>query len=393
MRLISDGVVDREGVEGLARRVGYTPRHLSRMLTAELGAGPLALARAKRAQTARVLIETTDLSYADVAFASGFSSVRQFNETVREVYAATPTELRGRRGGQAGRGVVTVRLAVRTPFAGTPLLDFLATRAVPGVETAGPGWYARTLALPHGSGTVRLDVPDVLEPGQTAFVSATLTLEDLRDTTAATERARRLVDADCDPMAVADAFAGDPVVGPLVRRHPGLRVPGHVDGNELAVRAVLGQQVSVAGARTAAARLTERFGRPVRAARRGPHPPVPRRRDARRARPGGPADAAVPRPGADRAVRRTGRRRRSPSTAARTATTYAPGCSRSPASGRGPPTTSRSARSATPTSSCRPTSAPGTRSPRSGTTRRAPPSWPNDGDPGAPTRRCTSGRP
>ena len=100
-------------------------------------------------------------------------------------------------------------------------------------------------------------------PGQTAFVRATLTLEDLRDTTAATERARRLVDADCDPLAVADAFAGDPIVGPLARRHPGLRVPGHVDGNELAVRAVLGQQVSVAGARTAAARLAERFGRPV----------------------------------------------------------------------------------------------------------------------------------
>ena len=263
MRLISDGVVDREGVEGLARRVGYTPRHLSRMLTAELGAGPLALARAKRAQTARVLIETTDLSYADVAFAAGFSSVRQFNETVREVYAATPTALRGRRGGQAGRGVVTVRLAVRTPFAGAPLLDFLATRAIPGVETAGPGWYARTLALPHGSGTVRLDVPDELAPGQTAFVRATLTLEDLRDTTSATERARRLLDADCDPLAVADAFVGDPVVGPLARRHPGLRVPGHVDGNELAVRAVLGQQVSVAGARTAATRLTERFGRPI----------------------------------------------------------------------------------------------------------------------------------
>ncbi len=261
MRLISDGVVDREGVEGLARRVGYTPRHLSRMLTAELGAGPLALARAKRAQTARVLIETTDLSYADVAFAAGFASVRQFNETVREVYAATPTDLRGRRGGQGGRGVVTVRLAVRTPFAGTPLLDFLATRAIPGVETAGVGWYARTLALPHGTGTVRLDVPDVVEPGQTAFVRATLTLEDLRDTTSATERARRLLDADCDPLAVADAFAGDPIVGPLARRHPGLRVPGHVDGNELAVRAVLGQQVSVAGARTAAARLTERYGR------------------------------------------------------------------------------------------------------------------------------------
>jgi AraC family transcriptional regulator, regulatory protein of adaptative response / DNA-3-methyladenine glycosylase II len=263
MRLIADGVVDREGVDGLAQRVGYTPRHLSRVLTAELGAGPLALARARRAQTARVLIETTDLSYADVAFASGFSSVRQFNETVREVYAATPTELRGRRGGQAGHGVVTVRLAVRTPFAGTPLLDFLATRAVPGLETAGPGWYARTLALPHGTGTVRLDVPDVPETGPTAFVRATLTLEDLRDTSAATERARRLLDADCDPVTVADAFVGDPVIGPRVRALPGVRVPGHVDGNEIAVRAVLGQQVSVAGARTAAARLTERFGRPV----------------------------------------------------------------------------------------------------------------------------------
>jgi AraC family transcriptional regulator of adaptative response / DNA-3-methyladenine glycosylase II len=263
MRLISDGVVDREGVEGLAHRVGYTPRHLSRILTTELGAGPLALARAKRAQTARVLIETTELSFSDVAFAAGFASVRQFNETVREVYAATPTALRGRRGRQAGQGMVTVRLAVRTPFAGTPLLDFLAMRAVPGVEAAGPGWYARTLALPHGTGTVRLDVPDVPETGQTAFVRATLSLEDLRDTTAATERARRLLDADCDPVAVADEFAGDPVIGPLVRGLPGLRVPGHVDGNEIAVRAVLGQQVSVAGARTAAARLTERYGRQV----------------------------------------------------------------------------------------------------------------------------------
>ena len=118
MRLIADGVVDREGVEGLAHRVGYTPRHLSRLLTAELGAGPLALARARRAQTARVLIETTDLGFADVAFAAGFASVRQFNETVREVYAGSPSDLRGRRGGVASPGAVTMRLAVRTPFAG-----------------------------------------------------------------------------------------------------------------------------------------------------------------------------------------------------------------------------------------------------------------------------------
>ncbi len=137
MRLIADGVVDREGVDGLAARVGYTPRHLTRLLTAELGAGPLALARARRAQTARVLIETTELTYADVAFASGFSSVRQFNDTIREVYASSPTELRGRRGGRPATGTVTMRLAVRTPFAGRALLDFLATRAVPGVEAGG----------------------------------------------------------------------------------------------------------------------------------------------------------------------------------------------------------------------------------------------------------------
>lgn len=267
MRLIADGTVDREGVPGLAAHVGYTPRHLTRLLTAELGAGPLALARARRAQTARVLIETTGLGYADIAFAAGFASVRQFNDTIREVYAATPTDLRGRRGGARTTGSVTMRLAVRTPYAGSALLGFLATRAIPGVEASGRskgrGWYARTLALPHGSGTVRLEVPDVEEPGDTAFATATFALEDLRDTGAAVERVRRMLDADCDPVAVGDAFAGDPVLGALVRRTPGLRVPGHVDGNELAVRAVLGQQVSVAGARTVAARLTAAHGRPL----------------------------------------------------------------------------------------------------------------------------------
>jgi AraC family transcriptional regulator of adaptative response / DNA-3-methyladenine glycosylase II len=263
MRLIADGVVDREGVEGLAEHVGYTPRHLTRILTCELGAGPLALARARRAQTARVLIETTDLTYADIAFAAGFSSVRQFNVTIREVYAATPTELRGRRGGRPATGTVTMRLAVRTPYAGRALLDFLAHHLVPGVETAGPGWYARTLDLPHGPGTVRLDIADALEPGTTAFVSATFALTDLRDTSAAVERARRLVDADCDPLAVADHFAGDPVIGPLARATPGLRVPGQVDGDEVAVRTVIGQQVSVAGACTVTGRLVAEHGRPV----------------------------------------------------------------------------------------------------------------------------------
>lgn len=260
MRLIADGVVDREGVEGLATRLGYTSRHLTRLLSRELGAGPLALARARRAQTARVLIETTSMTLSDVAFAAGFSSIRQFNDTVQQVYAASPTQLRGGRAGAGAPGVLALRLAVRTPFAGARLLDFLAFHLVPGVEVAGPGRYARTLDLPHGPGTVRLELVDVPTVGETALVAARFALEDLRDTSAAVERVRRLLDADCDPVAVDDHLAEDPVIGALVRAAPGLRVPGQVDGDETAVRTVVGQQVSVAAARTVAGRLVAAHG-------------------------------------------------------------------------------------------------------------------------------------
>ncbi|MEZ5193286.1 MAG: Ada metal-binding domain-containing protein [Nocardioides sp.] len=297
MRLIADGVVDREGVPGLARRVGYTPRHLGRLLTAQLGAGPLALARARRAQTARVLIETTDLSYADIAFAAGFASVRQFNDTVREVYAASPTELRGRRGGAMPGGTVELRLAVRTPFAGGALLGFLAARAVPGVESVTGEEYARTLDLPHGPGLVRVRLRDLTEPGTTAFVRAAFTLTDPRDTAAALERVRRLLDADCDPVAVGDAFAGDRVLGPLVRRWPGLRVAGQVDGPEVAVRAVVGQQVSVAAARTVLGRLVAAYGAPFTGPVDG-HPSLPRPSRLASVAPRVAAHAARPRSGA-----------------------------------------------------------------------------------------------
>ncbi len=261
MRLIADGVVDREGVPGLATRVGYTSRHLSRLLTTELGAGPLALARARRAQTARILIETTELGFADVAFASGFASVRQFNETVREVYASSPTELRGRRGSHATTaGQIEMRLPVRAPFAGEHLLAFLALRAVPGVERVTDGWYARTVLLPHGAGTLRLALGRTARAGDAAYVRCVLRLTDLRDLAAAVERSRRLLDADCDPVAVDDELSHDRLLAPLVARLPGLRVPGHVDGTEVAVRAVLGQQISVAGARTLATRLVQEYG-------------------------------------------------------------------------------------------------------------------------------------
>jgi AraC family transcriptional regulator of adaptative response / DNA-3-methyladenine glycosylase II len=156
-----------------------------------------------------------------------------------------------------------MRLAVRTPFAGRRLLDFLAFHLVPGVEVAGPGWYARTLDLPHGPGTVRLELADTVVAGETAFVTAQFSLHDLRDTAAAVERVRRLLDADCDPVAVDDHLADDPVIGRLVRGTPGLRVPGQVDGDETAVRTVIGQQVSVTGARTVAGRIVARHGRPI----------------------------------------------------------------------------------------------------------------------------------
>ncbi|HEV8056229.1 MAG TPA: AlkA N-terminal domain-containing protein [Nocardioidaceae bacterium] len=259
MRLINDGVVERDGVGGLAARLGFSSRHLNRVLVQEVGAGPLALARSRRAQTARILIETTEMPFADAAFAAGFSSIRQFNDTVREVYAATPSQLRassprGHAHDPAGR--LEIRLAVRQPFDGEALLGFLSVRAVPGVEQVVDRSYRRTLRLPHGIGVVSLT------PGQQA-VRCTLELTDLRDVTAAVERCRRLLDLDADPEAVDGRLGTDDVLAPLVARRPGLRVPGHVDGAELTVRAVLGQQISVAAACTLVSRLVLRHGDPL----------------------------------------------------------------------------------------------------------------------------------
>lgn len=256
MRLINDGVVERSGVPGLAARLGYSERQLNRLLTAELGAGPLALARARRAQTARILVETTGMPLADVAFAAGFASVRQFNDTMRETYAVAPSALRARRRPTAANGDVEVRLAAREPFDGDALLDFLAPRCVPGVEEVADGTYRRTLRLPHGPGVVALTP-------RADSVRCALRLTSLADLPVAVERSRRLFDLDADPAAVLDVLGDDPVVGPLVRKRPGLRVPGHVDGAEVAVRAVLGQQVSVAGARTLAGRLAAAYGDPL----------------------------------------------------------------------------------------------------------------------------------
>jgi AraC family transcriptional regulator of adaptative response / DNA-3-methyladenine glycosylase II len=249
MRLIRDGVVDRDGVPGLAVRLGYTERHLHRMLTAELGAGPLALARAQRAQTARVLIETTTLGLAEVAYAAGFGSVRQFNDTILQVYALAPSVLRAQRRVTAtGAGTINLRLAYRAPLHGPSLLEFLAKRALPGVEEVSGRTYRRALRLPHGDATVELRPQD-------RWVAATLRLEDVRDLAPAVSRCRSLFDLDADPAAVDATLGDDPAFAAAVRDEPGVRVPRSVDGFEMAVRAIIGQQVSVTSARTTLTRM------------------------------------------------------------------------------------------------------------------------------------------
>lgn len=259
MRLIADGIVDREGVPGLAARLGYSTRQTERQLLAELGAGPLALARAQRAQTARLLVETTALPMADVAFAAGFASIRTFNETVREVFALSPTQLRqrARPGPRAAvPGTLALRLPFRQPLNPDNLFGHLAATAVPGVEEWRDGAYRRTLNLPYGHGIVALAPrPD--------HIDCRLSLTDLRDLAGAIARCRRMLDLDADPEAVDGLLREDPLLAPLVDKAPGRRVPRTVDAEEFAVRAVLGQQVSTAAARTHAGRLVRAHGERV----------------------------------------------------------------------------------------------------------------------------------
>ncbi|MGH3731492.1 MAG: AlkA N-terminal domain-containing protein [Micromonosporaceae bacterium] len=261
MRLIADGTVDRDGVAGLAHRLGYTERHLNRMLIAEVGASPIGLARAQRAQTARTLIETTDLGFAEIAFAAGFGSVRQFNDTVRAIFAMTPSKLRRevRRDPEPGPGselTIGLRLAHRSPLAAEPLLSFLAVRALPGVEVVTPEAYHRTVALPYGPGTVSLSPRD-------GYVAATLRLSDLRDLAPAVNRCRRLLDLDADPEAVDGVLGDDDALAAEVAQTPGIRVARSVDGFEMACRAIVGQQISVASARRVLTRLAAELGEPV----------------------------------------------------------------------------------------------------------------------------------
>ncbi len=266
MRLIGDGVVDREGVTGLAGRLGYSARQVQRQLTAELGAGPVALARAQRAHTARVLLQTTGLPVTEIAFASGFASVRQFNDTIKAVYAATPSAVRAaapardrasRRAATPSAGI-PLRLAHRGPYRAGPVFDLLQREAVAGIEeVSGPPGrrvYRRTLRLPYGTGIVAVEErPGRPRTGSGGWLDARLHLTDLRDLTTSVQRLRRLFDLDADPYAVDERLGADPRLAPLVAVRPGLRSPGTADPDELAVRALVG--------RAEAERLVQRYGK------------------------------------------------------------------------------------------------------------------------------------
>jgi AraC family transcriptional regulator of adaptative response / DNA-3-methyladenine glycosylase II len=256
VRLIADGVVDREGVSGLADHLGYSVRQVERQLLAELGAGPLALARAQRAQTARLLIETTTMPLSRLASAAGFSSLRSFNQTVQQVFAMTPSQMRAR-GRVTGRsqtpGSISLRLPFRQPLCPTNLFGHLAATAVPGVEEWRDGAYRRAMRLPRGYAIASLrPMPE--------YIACELSLTDVSDLSVAISRCRWLLDLDADPIAIDEQLSKDDLLAPLVAKHPGRRVPRTTDPAEFAIRAVLGQQVSTAAARTHAARLVLAHG-------------------------------------------------------------------------------------------------------------------------------------
>ncbi|MDQ2827533.1 MAG: helix-turn-helix domain-containing protein [Chloroflexota bacterium] len=258
LRLIAEGVVDVEGVVGLGRRLAVSERQLHRALVAEVGVGPLALARSRRARTAHLLIDQTAIPLTAVSGAAGFASIRQFNDTMRAAFGRSPTELRRRVPAAPDGGALVLRFPYRPPLDSDTLLSYLAYRAIPGVEEVIDGRYRRTVALPRSRGIIEL------EPLAGAHtVALRLCLDDLRDLSLVAQRCRGVFDLDADPAAIEAVLGADALLAPLVAARPGLRVPGSFDGFELAVRAILGQQVSVAGARTLAGRLVAALGEPL----------------------------------------------------------------------------------------------------------------------------------
>jgi AraC family transcriptional regulator of adaptative response / DNA-3-methyladenine glycosylase II len=260
LRLIADGMVDDDGVSGLARTLHVSERHLHRTLVAEVGAGPLHLAVSRRAQTARLLIEQTALPLSEIAFAAGFSSIRQFNDVMRREFGSPPSQLRRSPVAPvaASDPSLVLRLRLRPPYDSDALGEFLAARAVAGLEvheTGDGGWtHRRAVPLPTHLASVTVSIG-----ADHAVVRSDC---DLRDTSALVLRVRRWLDLDADPDAIATALGADEALAPLVRERPGLRVPTTVDPWETVVRAIVGQQITVAGARTLLGRIVDQLGGP-----------------------------------------------------------------------------------------------------------------------------------
>jgi AraC family transcriptional regulator of adaptative response / DNA-3-methyladenine glycosylase II len=261
LRLISEGGLDGSGVEHLASRLGIGARHLRRLVTQHLGASPLSIARTQRVHLARRLIDETTLPMEAIARSAGFSSVRQFNHAVRATFKRSPTELRrNRRSVQDSEtgGDLRMRVGYRPPFDWLGLLGFLALRATPGVEAVQDGRYVRTVRVGDLHGTITVEalegVPELL---------LRVHLPSLPGLQSVVERVRRIFDLTADPLRIANDLARDPALAPRIRARPGIRVPGAWDPFELAVRAVLGQQVTVKGATTLAGRLVRAFGKPI----------------------------------------------------------------------------------------------------------------------------------
>lgn len=269
LRAIAAGAIDQYGVTGLANRLHVSTRHLHRVLMTEVGASGLQLARTRRAQLARMLLDQTSLSMIDVAFAAGFASLRQFNDVMREEFGAPPSALRRRSGpGGPRRGAagdrepidaaeLTLRLRHVAPYDAAGWLGHVAGRAIQGLERVDDdGTVTRLLPAPGGPARVTIAF-DASEK-----IVARLALADITDLAGVVVRIRRWLDLDADPHLIGEALGSDRLLAPLVAQRPGLRIPGTTDPFELAVRAVLGQQVSVAGARTLAGRLVLRHGTP-----------------------------------------------------------------------------------------------------------------------------------
>jgi len=256
LALIEAGALDSAGVEALAERLGVGDRQLRRLFQQHVGANPVSVAQTRRVLLAKQLIHDTRLSMAEVAMAAGFGSIRRFNETFRALYGRPPATLRRHRDDHAEAGTVTLRLPYRSPYDWSALRAFLAARAIPGVERVSDEGYARTIALDGAAGTIRV------APGAGAWLTATIRFPRLAALPGIIARIRRVFDLAADPTAIGAQLAEDAVLAPLVAARPGLRVPGGWDGFELAVRAVLGQQITVAAATGLAGKLVRAYGTP-----------------------------------------------------------------------------------------------------------------------------------